>query len=580
MPEPTESWDTILVLTELRVRDLAVIADVTLKLRPGLNVLTGETGAGKSMLVDALALLLGERASADVVRPGAPRAVVEAVFDLASGSAAPAASAASAAPAASAAQALGIDLDDDQLIVRRDINAEGRNRAWANGSPTTVGALARLGQLLVDLHGQHEAQSLLKPAEQRDILDAFGDAAAERAGVEQAYAEAAALREQERQLAQKLDEIKRRADYLRHVAQEITAAQPKVGEDEQLAVEAKRLSNVEELTRLAQQLEGLLDGEEGTALNALSQASRALDQLERIDPSVAAWRELLDQAYAGAEELTRGIRGYAAEIERDPGRLEVVERRRDLLYRLTQKYGPAIEDVLRFGEEAQRELSLLDTADDDLKTLAERRGAADGALAEAAQRLSAKRKKAAAKLAKGVEDLLPGLGMPGGKFLVQIAPAAAITQAGADDVMFLVQLNVGLEARPLAQVASGGELSRLMLALKVVLARHDKLPTLVFDEVDQGIGGEVAVQVADALREVAQARQVLVITHLPQIAAKAAHHLVVSKQPRGGIATADVRAVSGEERVDEIARMLGDAEGSVARQHAKELLRKTGAPVG
>jgi DNA repair protein RecN (Recombination protein N) len=556
------------VLAELRVRDLAVIADVTLKLRPGLNVLTGETGAGKSMLVDALALLLGERASADVVRPGAPRAVVEAVFDL------PTATAASPASAASIAQELGLDLEDGQLIVRRDINAEGKNRAWANGSPTTVGALARLGQVLVDLHGQHEAQSLLKPAEQRDILDAFGDAAAERAAVEGAHARAAELRDQERQLAQKLDEIRRRADYLRHVAQEIAGARLKLGEDELLAVEAKRLANVEELTRLAERLEDLVDGDEGTALHALSQASRVLDQLERIDPSLAPWRELLDQAYAGAEELARAVRGYAAEIERDPGRLEVVERRRDLLYRLLQKYGPAIADVIRFGEEAQRELSLLDTADDDLKALAARRAAADGALREAAQQLTAKRKKAAARLAKAVEDLLPGLGMPGGKFAARLTPLDPVTGTGADEVVFLVQLNVGLEARPLAQVASGGELSRLMLALKVVLARHDRLPTLVFDEVDQGIGGEVAVQVGEALGQVAASRQVLVITHLPQIAAQAAHHVVVSKRPKGGIATADVQAVSGEERVQEIARMLGDAEGAVARQHARELLGK------
>jgi len=556
------------VLAELRVRDLAVIADVTLKLRPGLNVLTGETGAGKSMLVDALALLLGERASGDAVRPGAPRAVVEAVFDL---SASPASS---ISPAASAAQELGIDLEDEQLIIRRDINAEGKNRAWANGSPTTVGALARLGEVLVDLHGQHEAQSLLKPAQQRDILDAFGDAAAERAAVEQAYVRAAELRDQERQLAQKLEEIKRRADYLRHVAQEIAGAQLKLGEDEILAVEAKRLANVEELTRLAERLEGLVDGEEGTALYALSQASRTLDQLERIDPSVAAWRELVDQAYAGAEELARVVRGYAAEIERDPGRLEVVERRRDLLYRLLQKYGPAIADVIRFGEEAQRELSLLDTADDDLKDLAARRAAAERTLNEAAERLTASRKKAAGRLAKSVQDLLPGLGMPGGRFQARITPADTVSRTGADDVVFLVQLNVGLEARPLAQVASGGELSRLMLALKVVLARHDKLPTLVFDEVDQGIGGEVAVQVGEALGRVAASRQVLVITHLPQIAAQAGHHVVVSKHPKGGIATADVRVASGEERVQEIARMLGDAEGSVARQHARELLGK------
>jgi DNA repair protein RecN (Recombination protein N) len=557
------------MLTELRVRDLAVIADVTLKLRPGLNVLTGETGAGKSMLVDALALLLGERASGDIVRPGAPRAIVEAAFDLSAASAAPA-----AAPAQAAAQELGIDLDDDQLVVRREINAEGRNRAWANGSPATVGALATLGQQLVDLHGQHAAQSLLKATEQRDMLDAFGDAQPERDTVARAYAQAAELRDQERQLAQKLDEIKRRADYLRHVVQEISSAQPKVGEDEHLTTESKRLSNVEELTRLAERLAGLLDGEQGAALEALAQASRALDQLERIDASVARWRELLDETYAGTEELAREVRGYASEIEMDPGRLEAVERRRDILYRLTQKYGPTIQDVIRFAEEAQRELSLLDTADDDLKTLAERKAAADARLEEAGSQLTAKRKRAAARLAKAVQELLPGLGMPGGKFEIRITPATAVTQAGADDVVFLVQLNVGLDARPLAQVASGGELSRLMLALKVVLARHDRVPTLVFDEVDQGIGGEVAIQVGEALSQVAASRQVLVITHLPQIAAQASQHLVVSKEPRGGIATADVRVVNGEERVEEIARMLGGAGDQVARRHAAELLKK------
>jgi len=571
------------VLTELRVRDLAVIADVTLKLGPGLNVLTGETGAGKSMLVDALALLLGERASADIVRPGAPRAIVEAAFDLrasAAGRTAPSASSATPASSAvaAAAQELGIELDDGRLIVRRDINAEGRNRAWANGSPTTVAALARLGALLVDLHGQHEAQSLLKPAQQRDILDAFGDAAAERADVERAYRAAAELRETERKLTFKLEEIRRRADYLRHVAQEIAAAAPKVGEDEQLAVEAKRLANVEELTRLAARLAGLLDGEEGAALTALAQALRALDQLERIDASVAPWRELLDQAYAATSEVARAAEGYASEIERDPTRLEAVERRRDVLYRLLQKYGPAVQDVVRTGEEAQRELSLLDTGDHDLTTLAERRVAAETALGEVAGRLSKKRKQAGARLAKAVAALLPGLGMPGGQFAVQIDPAETVTQAGADEVVFLVQLNVGLGAHPLVQVASGGELSRLMLALKVVLAQHDKVPTLVFDEVDQGIGGEVAVQVGEALGRVALARQVLVITHLPQIAARAAHHVVVTKEPRGGVATADVRVVSGEERVAEIARMLGHADDPVARQHAKELLKKGHTP--
>lgn len=557
------------MLTELRVRDLAVIADVTLELKPGLNVLTGETGAGKSLLVDAVALLLGERASADIVRPGAARAVVEAVFDLGPGPAGHAVHA--------VAEEAGVELEDGGLILRREINAEGRNRAWANGSVSTVTVLAALGQLLVDLHGQHEAQSLLRAAAQRDILDAYGDAEPERAAVRAAHEAAAELRRTEQELIAKRDEVRRRADYLRHVAQEISAAKPRAGEEEELAIEAKRLSNVEELTQLAGRLGDLVDGEETAALRAVGQAARALDQLERIDPTVGKWRELLDQATAGLDELARAIRSYAAAIERDPGRLDAIERRRDALFRLTQKYGPTVADVLKQGEEATCELALLDTADSDLGSLAARRAQAEEALTAAAARLSLKRRRAAGRLAKAVEELLPGLGMPEGEFSAAVTPAPGITPTGADDVAFLVQLNVGLDARPLAQVASGGELSRLMLALKVVLARHDEVPTLVFDEVDQGIGGEVGLQVADALRRVAASRQVLVITHLPQIAAKAEHHVVVSKRAKGGIATADVRVVSGEERASEIARMLGDADDPVVRRHAAELLRKTAA---
>lgn len=563
------------MLSELRVRDLAVIADVTLPLRQGLNVLTGETGAGKSMLVDALSLLLGERASTDLVRPGAERAVVEAAFET------------RGVPGLRAlADELGIELEDDRLVVRREINAEGRNRAWANGSPTTVGALATLGQQLVDLHGQHETQSLLKAAAQRDILDAFGDARAERERVGRAHEAAAALRREEEELAARRDDVRRRADYLQHVAREIDAAKLRPGEDEALETEGRRLSNVEELTRLAERLVELLEGGEtdgegagggGGAVETLGAAARTLGQLERIDESIARWRELLDTALANVEELALAVREYAADIDMDPARLAEVERRRDAVYRLTQKYGPAIEDVLRTGDEARRELELLDTADFDLERLSERRRAADAELEVAARALRAKRGKAAMRLAKALDGLLPGLGMPDGRFSVELRPLEAVTAAGADQVSFVVKLNPGLDARPLAQVASGGELSRLMLALKVVLAAHDRVPAVVFDEVDQGIGGEVALQVAEALWRVGQARQVLVITHLPQIAARAAHHLRVTKRPRGGIATADVSVLHGDERVQEVARMLGTADDPVVVQHARELLRQRGA---
>ncbi len=553
------------MLSELRVRDLAVIADVSLPLKPGLNVLTGETGAGKSMLVDALALLLGERASADLVRPGARRAIVEAAFDVADDEA-----------LAALADELGVDLDDDRLVVRREISAQGRNRAWANGSPTTVTVLAALGERLVDLHGQHEAQSLLRPSAQRDLLDAFGDCEGERQAVDSAFNAATVLREEESQLVTKRDDVRRRADYLQHVVQEIEAARPKLGEDETLAVEAQRLGNVEDLTRLAEQLSEILDGDaEVTARSALGAAQKTLNQLARIDGSVNRWRELLDSADASLDELILAVGEYVADIEHDPDRLAQVERRRDVLYRLIQKYGPTVQDVLDTLTRARRELDLLDTADLDLAQLSERRAAADAALERAAGALSTKRRRAAGRLGKAVQQFLPGLGMPNGRVIVDVRQAPRISPAGADTVTFLVQLNPGLDARPLAQVASGGELSRLMLALKVVLSQHDMIPTLVFDEVDQGVGAEVGSRVADALAKVGSTKQVLVITHLPQIAARAEHHVVVSKRARGGIATADVRVLTPESRLEEVARMLGDASDPVVQRHAEELLRKT-----
>lgn len=553
------------MLTELRVRELAVIADVTLPLKPGLNVLTGETGAGKSILVDALSLLLGERASAHVVRPGAKRAVVEAAFEVGD----------SGGDVIEVADDLGIDVEDDLVVVRREINAAGRNRAWANGSPTSVSALATLGQHLVDLHGQHEAQSLLKATVQRDILDAFAKGSVQRNRVRTAYRLVVDLRDRESVLQTRRDDIRRRADYLRHVVDEIETANLRPGEDTALDVEARRLGNAEEITELAERLIELVESDDqGSAISALNDADRVLQQLARVDDTVGRWNTLIETARANLEELTLSVHGYASDIESDPARLREVERRRDLLYRLSQKYGDTIDAILETRDESAAELDMLDTADLDLEQLAGERTAAEEELTAAAGALTELRKKAATDLSLQVEKLLPGLGLPHGEFSVVFRQLDGVTESGAEQITFTVQLNPGLDPRPLAQVASGGELSRLMLALKVVLSGLDMIPTLVFDEVDQGIGGEVAVQVADALADVAASRQVLVITHLPQIAARAGHHLTIAKSSEGGIATSDIRVVEGEERVKEIARMLGDANGATTRKHAEELLKK------
>ena len=550
------------MLTELRVRDIATIADVTLQLGPGLNVLTGETGAGKSMLVDALALLLGERAASGSVRPGASKAIVEGAFEGIGGA------------TRREIEALGLDVEDGRVVVRREVASEGRSRAWVNGSPTTAAVLGRLGSLLLDLHGQHETQSLLHADAQRDILDAFAHADGERASVAEAYDAVAALRAEETALAARRDEVRRRADYLRHVVAEIDRAQLRPGEDEELQIEARRLSQAGSLGELAQRIAEALEGEQGNALGALAMADRALGGLEKTDPSVAGWRDLLDGAYTNLTELARLAAAYADEIGEDPERLAEVERRRDLIYRLTGKYGADTHAVLATRDESAAELELLDTADVDLRALAARRTAAEDALQAAAAALGTKRAEASDRLARGVNRLLPRLGLPGGELTVSLTPLAEPASHGRESVHFEVQLNVGLEPKPLARVASGGELSRLMLALKVVLARHDAIATLVFDEVDQGIGGEVGAQVGAALAEVAERHQVLVITHLPQIAARADRHLVVSKEARAGIATSDVELIHGEDRVGEIARMLGDTEGEAARRHAQALLRR------
>ena len=549
------------MIVELRVRDLATIAEVTLQFGEGLNVLTGETGAGKSMLIDALALLLGERADSALVRPGAARCVVEGAFDT-------------DAAFRRRLDALGLDAEEERVVIRREVSAEGRSRAWVNGSPTTLTALAELGAALVDLHGQHETQSLLRPDAQRDILDAFAGAQGARAAVDEGFRTVQALRDEEASLSRQRDEVQRRADYLRHVVTEIRDAKLTSGEEVRLEAEARKLSHAGTLGEQARRLAEALDGDEGGALGILGQADRSLTQLERQDPETATWRELLDGTFANLTELARLAGEYADDIAEDPMRLAEIERRRDLLFKLTQKHGGSVDTVLATGDAAARELDLLDTADTDLRALATRREAAEGGLRDAAAKLTTKRTEAAGRLGRAVGKLLPQLGLPGGKFEAAMTALPEPQAHGAEQVTFTVRLNQGHDARPLAKSASGGELSRLMLALKVVLAGHDDVPTLIFDEVDTGIGGEVGTQVGAALSQVAVKRQVLVVTHLPQIAASADRHLVVSKAARGGVATSDVQPIHGEDRVTELARMLGDADAATARKHAEVLLKK------
>jgi DNA repair protein RecN (Recombination protein N) len=552
------------VLTELRIRNFAIIDAVVLPLAPGLNVLSGETGAGKSIIVGALGLLIGERATADLVRAGADRAVVEGTFDLGD-----------ATELRALLDERGIDCDDGMLVLKREVpaTAGGRARAWINSTAVTATVLADIGRALVNVHGQHEAQSLLDPEAQRRILDAFAGAQVQGEAVAAAHRALVDARHAVTQLVARRDAAQKRADYLQHVAREVGDAKLAEGEEQRLDDEARRLTHAEELRALAGELTSVLEGDDTSVLTQLGTLHKALGALQRIDPSVARLQELYDAAYYALQELSREASAYGEGIEHDPARLAEVEQRRDLVFRLIRKYGGTIAAVLETGREARAELSLLDTAALDLHALEGSVTAAEASLRDAAKALSKSRQQAASRIAQQVEAQFPGLGLGDGKFLVVLAPRVDIGAVGAEDVEFRVALNVGHDARALSRVASGGELARVMLALKTILARVDRVPTLIFDEVDAGIGGKVGQQVGDAMRRVAEHHQVFAITHLPQIASRAHHHIRVQKGAKGGVTTADIAVLSGDERVEEIARMLGgDADSATSRAHAREQL--------
>jgi DNA repair protein RecN (Recombination protein N) len=555
------------MLTELRVKNFAIIESLSLPLAKGFNVLSGETGAGKSIIVGALGLLLGERASADLIRTGAERATVEGVFDVGE------------RPEIRAfLDERGVDVEEGLVVLKREV-APGRARAWINGTTVSATLLAEVGRLLVNLHGQHEAQALLDPDAQRRILDAFAGALEQAQRVRQAHDTLTAITRESADLAKRRADAERRADYLRHVVKEIDDAKLVQGEDTRLEDEARRLEHAEELRGLASGIVSVIDGEDETVLRKLSAVARPLTALQRIDPTLARLQESYDTAYYALEALARELEEYENSVDLDPGRLEDVRRRRDLLFRLTKKYGGAVSEVLRVAADARAELDLVDSAGIDLHQLETQEREARARLVEVAAALTKSRRAAAERLARAVDEVLPELGMPDGHLTVAVRPVREIGPNGAEDVEFCVTLNVGHDARSLSRVASGGELSRVMLALKTILARLDKVPTLVFDEVDAGIGGRVGLQVGEMMRHVAGYHQVFAITHLPQIAARAHHHIQVSKGARGGVTTADVAVLSGAERVTEIARMLGgDAESELSQAHARELLESVGLP--
>jgi DNA repair protein RecN (Recombination protein N) len=548
------------MLRELRVRDLAVIESVTVPFGAGLNVLTGETGAGKSIVIDAVLLLLGARAQADAIRSEAEAARVEGVFALAPGS-----------PAAEVLDEAGLRPEDGEIVVRREVVRSGRHRAFVNDSPVSVALLERLGGHLVHVHGQHEHQRLAETSAQLALLDRF-------AGVEATGARVAALHGKYRVACEALArqgaaerDRAQREDLLRFQVSEVDAAHLRPGEEEELRAERRRLQHAERFRAGLGEAELQLDDEAGSALSRVGRAVRVLRDLGRLEPAMGAPAEALETAAALLEEALAGIRRLHQGLAADPGRLEEVDERLEVIARLRRKYGESEEAMLAFRDTAAAELDRLARHEE---VLAEQERLQDQLRAEleaAAGELSDRRAGAGRRLQALVEREIRTLGMERGVFRIALERLATVSTRGWDRAEFRLAANPGDEPKALARVASGGELSRAMLALLAVLAAAEDVPTVVFDEIDAGIGGHIAAVVGDRLAVVAGRRQVLCVTHLAQIATRAQHHLRVTKAVRGGRARAGVERLAGEARVSEIARMLGgETQGAV--RHARELL--------
>jgi DNA repair protein RecN (Recombination protein N) len=552
------------MLRELRIRNFAVVENVTVAFTPGLNVLTGETGAGKSILIDALLLLRGARAQTDVIRADADAATVEAVFQLPRSGA-----------AATLLEETALSADDGELVIRRELTRAGRHRAFVNDSAVTVALLERLGEHLVDVHGQHEHQRLLEPIRQLELLDRFADVDDLGERVSGLFAKFRAAREEvERTRGAERDRAQRE-DLLRFQVSELDAARLRIGEEDELRAERRRVQHAERFASGLAEVASLLDEEPHSVRGRLARALRVLGDLGRLDPAFATAGEGLDAARIHVDDALTMLRGLRDGLVEEPGRREAIDDRLDALARLKRKYGDSEAVMLRHRDEAAAELDRLARHDEVLA--AQQRTVAElgGELVAAAEALSERRAAAASRLAARAEKQMRALGMERAVFRIAVerAPVTAVGARGLDTVEFGLSTNPGEEVRPLARVASGGELSRTMLALEAVLARADRVPTLIFDEVDAGIGGRVAAIVGETLVASAHGRQVLCVTHLAPIAALADHHLVVMKSVRAGRTRATVAALSEDDRVAEIARMLGgEAASAAARRHARELL--------
>jgi DNA repair protein RecN (Recombination protein N) len=573
------------MLQELTIRNFALLEEVRLSFRAGLNILTGETGAGKSIIIDAIGTVLGGRASSEVIRTGAERAMVEAIFEL---------------PLpdtdyevlGALLDELGLAADEEQgaraLILARELSRSGRNVARVNGRAVPVSVLAQIAGLLIDIHGQHEHLSLLRPGAQRDLLDRYGGLMPQRAIVAGAVRELRDVRAQLRAMQQDEREVARRIDLLSFQVEEIQAAQLTPGEEESLLQERTRLANASRLAELASAIHQALAGGAGdqpSALDLLGEAAKDLAQLCRIDQEMETHEAILGEATAQVDDLARTVRRYQDDIEFAPERLDQVNERLELIHQLERKYGVDVPDVLAFGERAAAELEGLVNREARTAELEKRAASLERRIAGEAMVLSAARGAAGRQLSEQVGRELRALNLRG-EFSVGLhhEPSAdglavegednrnlvRFDETGIDAIEFRFAPNPGEPAKSVARTASGGELSRILLALKAVLSAADRTPTLIFDEIDAGIGGRNGQVIGEKLAQIGERHQVLCVTHLPQIAAYGDAHYFIAKQVSGGRTVTTVVALDETGRLEEIAQMLGGATPAT-RQQAGEM---------
>lgn len=560
------------MLTELHIRNFALVEELRLELGPGLSVLTGETGAGKSIIVDAMTAALGERTSSEVVRTGADKCLVEAVFELDSDS-----------PACEVAAQLGYEPDGGLLILSREITAAGKSQCRINGRPITASALREITSHLVDIHGQHEHQSLLSVPTHVEILDSWcgTELLALREKAASVYTELqAAVNERNRLLTDERERA-RLLDLYTFQAEEITAAALQPGEDEELAAERNRLANAERLFAAAAEIHEAL-GAEGSSVDKLSSAAMAADRMAGLDPTAAGIAESVNAALIAAQEAMLAVRDYEESIESDPSRLEQIEDRLDSIRTLKRKYGDTIEEVIAFGNDLAGKIDALAHSEERSQELSGRIDELTSDLTNLCGQLTELRKSTAPEFARLVERELADLAMEKTRFEVSIEPVEP-GPTGADSVEFLISPNPGEPVKPLVKIVSGGEMSRVMLALKGVASppshpsaragMKERVPSLVFDEIDSGIGGLTAQVLGDKLASLARVCQVMCVTHLPQIASRADRHYAVEKRVEAGRSFVRIRELGDEDRVIEVARMLGgEGAAGAAALHAREML--------